>query len=45
MAQLVSVNRGKPEPIPAKSAVTGIYKRPVSGPVDINRDGLVDDAI
>lgn len=45
MAQLVSVNRGKPEPIPAKSALTGIYKRPLAGPVEINRDGLVDDAI
>jgi MOSC domain-containing protein YiiM len=45
MAQLVSVNRGKPEPIPAKFALTGIYKRPLTGPVEINRDGLVDDAI
>ena len=45
MAQLVSVNRGKPEPIPAKSALTGIYKRPLTGPAEINRDGLVDDAI
>ncbi|KKB85268.1 molybdenum cofactor biosysynthesis protein [Devosia limi DSM 17137] len=45
MARLESVNRGKAEPIPAKSALTGIYKRPVSGPVEIDRDGLVDDAI
>ncbi|MFP9138623.1 MOSC domain-containing protein [Devosia sp. XGJD_8] len=45
MAILLSVNRGKPEPIPAKSAVTGIFKRPVEGPVEIDAQGLKDDAI
>lgn len=45
MAILLSVNRGKPEPIPAKSAVTGIFKRPVEGPVEIDAQGLRDDAI
>lgn len=45
MASLLSVNRGKPEPIPAKSAVTGIYKRPVAGTVEIDAQGLKDDAI
>lgn len=45
MAQLLSVNRGKPEAIPAKSALTGIYKRPLSGPVAIDVQGIKDDAI
>ncbi|MHA6688986.1 MOSC domain-containing protein [Devosia sp. A449] len=45
MATLLSVNRGKAEPIPAKSALTGIFKRPVDGPVEIDAQGLVDDAI
>lgn len=45
MARLLSVNRGKAEPIPAKSALTGIFKRPVDGPVQIGAQGLEDDAI
>lgn len=45
MARLLSVNRGKAEPIPAKSALTGIYKRAVQGPVQIDAQGLEDDAI
>lgn len=45
MAELLSVNRGKPEPIPAKSALTGIFKRPLAGPVEIDAQGLRDDAI
>lgn len=45
MAILLSVNIGKPEPIPAKSSVTGIFKRPVEGPVEIDAQGLKDDAI
>ena len=45
MAILQSVNRGKPEPIPAKSSLTGIFKRPVVGPVEIDAQGLRDDAV
>lgn len=45
MAILLSVNRGQPEPIPTKSARTGIYKRPVEGPVEIDAQGIRDDAI
>jgi MOSC domain-containing protein YiiM len=45
MPRLVSVNRGKPELIPAKSKLTGIFKRPVVGPVSIDTQGLADDAI
>lgn len=45
MAILHSVNRGKPEPIAAKSSLTGIFKRPVAGPVEIDAQGLKDDAV
>lgn len=45
MAILQSVNIGKPEPIPAKSSVTGIFKRSVEGDVEIVREGLVGDTI
>lgn len=45
MALLLSVNRAKAEPIPAKSALTGIFKRPVEGPVEIDTQGLKHDAI
>lgn len=44
-AQLISVNVGKPEPIPGKSAKTGIFKRPVAGPVAIDNQGLHQDAV
>lgn len=45
MPILHSVNRGKPEPIPAKSSLTGIFKRPVGGSVEIDIQGLRDDAV
>ena len=45
MPRLVSVNRGKPELIPAKSKLTGIFKRPVEGRVHIDAQGLADDSI
>lgn len=45
MPNLLSINRGKAEPIPGKSALTGIFKRPVTGPVQIDQQGLMDDAI
>jgi len=45
MAILQSVNIGKPEPIAAKSSVTGIFKRGMEGDVEITREGLVGDAI
>lgn len=43
--QLISVNIGKPEPIPGKSALTGIFKRPVDTPVHIDNQGLRHDAV
>lgn len=45
--RLVSVNRGRAEPIAnAKaSGMTGIYKRPLPGPVALSADGLPGDAI
>jgi MOSC domain-containing protein YiiM len=45
--QLVSVNVGQAVPIANAKAVgkTGIFKRPVSGPVRVTREGLADDAI
>lgn len=42
---LVSVNVGQPRPIKAKSGMTGIYKQPQSGPVQVGRLGLAGDAI
>ncbi|MBS3850118.1 MOSC domain-containing protein [Devosia sp. J2-20] len=45
MAIIASINIGQPEPIPGKSAKTGIFKRPIDGEVAITRDGLVGDAI
>lgn len=45
MAILQSVNRGKPEPIAAKSSLTGIFKRPMVGPIEIDAQGLKDDAV
>lgn len=45
MAILLSINRGRPEPIPAKSSLTGIFKRPVAGAVEIDAQGLKDDAV
>lgn len=45
MARLVSVNIGRPRPIPGQKALTGIYKVPVAGPVAIDRLGLAGDAI
>ena len=45
MAIVQSVNVGSPQPIPAKSALTGIFKRPVDDPVEIGVQGLEGDAI
>ena len=44
---LLSVNVGTASPIDGagKSGKTGIFKRPVEGPVEITRGGLADDAI
>src|SRR4051794_39575210 len=42
---LLSVNVGKPQPIKAKSGMTGIYKQPQTEPVQITRLGLHGDAI
>lgn len=43
--KLVSVNVGKAQKIAAKSGETGIYKRPVAGPVQVTKDGLAEDTI
>lgn len=45
MAILASINIGQPAPIPGKSAMTGIYKRPVESEVTVTREGLEGDAI
>lgn len=45
MAILASINIGQPQPIPGKSAQTGIYKQPVEGDVSVTREGLEGDAI
>jgi len=47
MAIVQSVNIGRPRPIPAKSAMTGIYKEPVAedDEVEITKQGLEGDAI
>ena len=43
--QLISVNVGSVQPIQAKSGKTGIYKLPVSEPIQVTVDRLVGDAI
>lgn len=43
--RLLSVNIGRPEHIPGHTALTGIVKRPVSGPVEIGPLGLPGDAV
>ena len=43
--RLLSVNTGVPRAIEAKSGQTGIFKRPVSGPVRIGTLGLSGDHI
>ncbi|MEO8530048.1 MAG: MOSC domain-containing protein [Deltaproteobacteria bacterium] len=44
--QLISVNIGKPVPFEhTRPGVTGIFKIPVSGPVQVNTLGLEGDAI
>ena len=45
MAILASVNIGRPQPVPGKSAKTGIYKTPVEGDVAITREGVAGDAV
>lgn len=44
-ARLVSVNTGKPEKIATRSGLSGIFKRPVDGPVAVGPLGLAGDAI
>lgn len=43
--KLLSVNVGRPQPIAAKSGQSGIFKRPVDGPVWVGRLGLSGDHI
>lgn len=44
---LLSVNQGEEQPLPNAKAIgkTGIFKRPVSGPVQITLNGLTGDVI
>ena len=42
---LISVNVGRPESIDVKGGKTGIFKRPMSGPVHVGTYGLAGDAI
>lgn len=43
--QLLSVNVGQAQPVAAKNGQTGIFKRPTTQPVQVNRLGLVGDHI
>ncbi|MDB5535523.1 MAG: hypothetical protein JWQ65_398 [Devosia sp.] len=45
MDSLLSVNIGKPQPIPGHKAPTGIFKQPVTGPVAITPLEVAGDAI
>jgi MOSC domain-containing protein YiiM len=45
MAILESINVGSPQPIPGKTAQTGIYKKPVAGEVSIGKNGIEGDAV
>lgn len=45
MPSLLSVNIGKPQPIPGFKAPTGIFKQPVLGPVAITPLEVAGDAI
>ena len=42
---LLSVNTAKPEPINTRRGVSGIFKRPQPGAVEVTKLGLEDDAI
>jgi len=43
--KLLAVNLGKPERIPSKTGMTGIFKRPQTGPLRIGKLGLEGDAV
>lgn len=45
MGQLIAICIGKPETIPGMKAKTGIYKKPVEGPVAIESYGIATDAV
>jgi MOSC domain-containing protein YiiM len=45
MAKLLAICVGKPELIPGMRAKTGIYKKPVAGPVAIEKLGIAEDAV
>ncbi len=45
MARIESVNVGSPRGMPNYDGPTGIFKRPVSGPVEIGPEGLAGDYI
>lgn len=43
--KVLSIQTGKPEPTPAKSGLTGHFKKPITGPVQIGPLGLSGDTI
>lgn len=45
MGKLIAICIGQPETIPGTRAKTGIYKKPVEGPVSIETMGIATDAV
>ena len=45
MINIISVNIGKPQPIPSKGGTTGIFKTPQHGFVEVSEHGLIGDVI
>lgn len=43
--EILSIQIGKPERTPAKTGLTGHFKKPVTGPVAVTAEGVQDDAI
>lgn len=45
--KVLSLNVGKPAPVPwqGRTVLTGIFKRPVAGPVSVHRLGLAGDGV
>ena len=43
--KLMTVLTGKPEPTPAKSGMTGHFKKPTDGPITVTTAGLTGDTI
>ncbi|MDQ0458370.1 MOSC domain-containing protein [Rhizobium paknamense] len=43
--KILSITLGRSRTLPGKSTRTGFFKEPVAGPVLVDRDGLVGDAV